>query len=63
MAKRVLLLGVLPSVVNEARRQIEIADVEFLGGNDLAAVRSAFAEADLDHVIMGGGLDPALTTS
>jgi hypothetical protein len=57
MTRRVLLLGVLPSVLDEARRQLDFPDVEFLGRNDLAAVRSALAEADLDHVIMGGGLD------
>jgi hypothetical protein len=57
MGKRVLLLGVLASVLDEARRQLDMPDVEFLGGNDVAAVRSALAQADLDHVIMGGGLE------
>jgi hypothetical protein len=56
MAKRVLLLGVLASVLDDARRQLP-ADVEFVSGSGVAEVRSAFRDADIDHVIMGGGLD------
>jgi hypothetical protein len=57
MPKRVLLLGVLASVVDEAKQQLHLADIEFLGGAEVDDVRSAFAQADIDHVIMGGGLD------
>jgi hypothetical protein len=55
--KRILLLGVLPTVLDDVQQQLQMPDTEFLGGNGVDDVRSAFANADIDHVIMGGGLD------
>jgi hypothetical protein len=57
MTKRVLLLGLLPNLVDDFRRQLDMSDLELLGGTGVDDVRSAFAQADVDHVILGGGLD------
>jgi hypothetical protein len=46
MARRVLLLG------------LRMPDVQLLVATRLDEVRSAFAQADIDHVIMGRGPGP-----
>lgn len=40
-------------------RDLGQKDVELLTGTDLAGLRAAFADEDVDHVILGGGLDIA----
>jgi hypothetical protein len=57
MTKRVLILGLQPSLVDDFRRQLEMPDVEFVGGTGADDVRSALVQGDLDHVILGGGLN------
>ena len=57
MTKRVLVLGLVPSLVDDFRRQLDMPDVEFVGGTGVDDIRSAFVRGDLDHVIVGGGLN------
>ena len=57
MTKRVLVLGLMPSLLDDFRRQLNMPDVEFVGGTGVDDVRSAFVQGDLDHVILGGGLN------
>jgi hypothetical protein len=57
MTKRVLLLGVRSSVLDDVQQQLQMPDIELLGGTGVDEVRQAFAQGDIDHVIMGGGLD------
>jgi hypothetical protein len=57
MSKRVLLLGLSPDLMAAFRQQLDTADLELLAGNDVDDVRAAFAQGDIDHVILGGGLD------
>ena len=57
MTKRVLLLGRLGVVVEDVQQQLRMPDVQLFAGTGLDEVRSAFAQADIDHVIMGAGLD------
>jgi len=57
MTKRVLLLGVMAPVLDDVQQQLQMPDIEFLGGTGVDDVRPAFAQADIDHVIVGGGLD------
>jgi hypothetical protein len=57
MVRRVLLLGRLGVVVEDAQEQVRMPDVQLLVATGLDEVRSAFAQADIDHVIMGAGLD------
>lgn len=57
MTKRILLLGVKATVVDDVRQQLHLPDVELFAGSGIDDVRAAFAQADVDHVIMGGGLD------
>jgi hypothetical protein len=57
MARRVLLLGRLGVVVEDAQEQLRMPDVQLLVATGLDEVWSAFAQADIDHVIVGAGLD------
>jgi len=57
MAKKVLLLGRLDAVVEDAQQQLRMPDVQLFLATGLDEVRSALAEAAIDHVIMGAGLD------
>jgi hypothetical protein len=57
MARNVLLLGRLGVVVEDAQQQLRMPDVQLFVATGLDEVRSAFAQADIDHVIMGAGLD------
>jgi hypothetical protein len=57
MAKQVLILGVMAAVLDDVRQELREPDVEFLSGTGVENVRSVFRRADIDHVIIGGGLD------
>jgi hypothetical protein len=57
MAKTVLLLGVRADLVESVKRELEAPGTEFLTGTGVADVEPSFRGADIDHVIMGGGLD------
>jgi hypothetical protein len=57
VSKTVLLLGVKAAVLADMRQQLQIPETKFLGGTGVADVVSAFRQADIDHVIIGGGLD------
>src|SRR5262249_61969666 len=58
MAKRVLLLGVRADLVEGVMRELRGEGVEFLDGTGVSDVEPAFRQADIDHVVIGGGLDP-----
>jgi hypothetical protein len=57
VTKRVLLLGVVAAIVEDVQQQLQMPEIEFIGGTSVDDVRSAFAQADINHVIIGGGLD------
>jgi hypothetical protein len=57
LTRNVLLLGRLGVVAEDAQQQLRMADVQLSVATGLDEVRSVFAEADIDHVIMGAGLD------
>ncbi len=58
MTMTVLLLGRTGVVVDDTRRQLDLgSDVRLLAGTGVDDVRAAFAEADVDHVIVGAGID------
>lgn len=57
MAKRVLLVGLRPNLVEGFRQQLDLSHVEFDGASDVDDVAAAFARTDFDHVFLGGGLD------
>ena len=59
MAMRVLILGLRPALVENFRRELDLPDGELLTGTDLDDLRAAFVDKDVDHVILGGGLDVA----
>ena len=46
-------------MVENFRREFGQEDVELLTGTDLDGLRAAFVDKDVDHVILGGGLDIA----
>ncbi len=57
MTRNVLLLGRRGVVVEEVREQLASTDVRLFGGTGIGDVRSAFAVADIKHVIIGAGID------
>ena len=57
MPKTVLLLGRTGVVVEEVERRLSLPDIQLIGGSGIEDVRAAFARADVDHVIMGAGID------
>jgi hypothetical protein len=57
MTKRILLLGVMAALLEDVQQQLQKPDIEFLGGTGVDDVRSAFGQGDIDHVIVGGGID------
>src|SRR6266516_8155163 len=57
MAKTVLLLGVRADLLEAVTRELQTPGIEFLGGTGVSDAESAFRQADIDHVIIGGGLD------
>ena len=57
MTKTVLLLGVRADVLETVKQELQAPGIEFLSGSAEAAVDSALRQADIDHVIIGGGLD------
>ncbi len=56
-SKNVLLLGRTGVVIEEARQQLDMPRLQLFGGTGLDDARSAFAQASIDHVIMGAGID------
>lgn len=56
MSTKILLLGVLDSVLADAQQQVERPGFEFSRGTNLEEVRAVLARTNIDHVIMGGGL-------
>ena len=57
MAKTVLLLGVRADLLDTVKKELQTPGVEFLAGTGVADAEAAFRQADIDHVIIGGGLD------
>jgi hypothetical protein len=55
--KKVLLLGAIATVVEDVRQQLQMSEIEFIGGTSVDDVLATFAQADINHVIIGGGLD------
>ena len=57
MTKNILLLGRTGFVLDDVQQQLQTQDVQFFAGRDIEDMRSAFAKAHIDHVIMGAGID------
>ncbi len=57
MATPVLLAGVRADLLEAMKRELQEPGTEFLAGTGVADVETAFRQADIDHVIIGGGLD------
>jgi hypothetical protein len=55
--KNVLLLGLTGVVIDDARDHLDMPDLRLFTGTGIDDVRSAFAQARIDHVIMGAGID------
>ena len=58
-ATTVLILGRRHSVVDDAERQLELdlPGTQVLEGISIEDARAAFAQTNVDHVIMGAGID------
>jgi hypothetical protein len=57
MTTSVLLVGKLGIVVDDVKSQIQLPDIQLSAATNLAEVRSAFQKAEIQHVIIGAGLD------
>jgi hypothetical protein len=57
MSKKILLLGVLDSILADVQQQVARPDFEFFRGTSVEDVRSTLARTNIDHVIMGGGIE------
>jgi hypothetical protein len=55
MAKTVLLLGVRADLLEAVKRELQALGIEYLGGTGVADAEAAFRQADIDHVVIGGG--------
>jgi hypothetical protein len=53
-------MGLKPALVESFPRELGQENVELLTGTDLDGLRAAFVDSDVDHVILGGGLDIAM---
>lgn len=56
-AMRILLVGRTQSVIDDVIKQLDSGEVEFSTATSFDGVQSVLAEAQFDHVIIGGGLD------
>ncbi len=56
MGKKILLLGVLDSILADVQQQVARPDLEVFRGTSVEDVRSTLAQTTIDHVIMGGGI-------
>ena len=56
MAKTVLLLGVRADLLDTVTKELQAPGAGFLAGTGVADAQAAFRQADIGHVIIGGGL-------
>ncbi len=57
MAKRAFLIGRTQSVIDDVIKQLDTPEIQLIGGTGITDLQSAFDQAQIDHVIIGGGLD------
>jgi len=57
MSKKILLLGVLDSILADAQQQVARPDLEVFRGTSVEDVRAVLARESIDHVIAGGGIE------
>ena len=56
MSTKILLLGVLDSILADVQQQVARPGLEFFRGTSVEDVRATLARTSIDHVIMGGGI-------
>ena len=54
---KVLLVGRTPAVIDDVIRALDVPHVYFSKGSTLEEVQNIMAQSQVDHVIVGGGLD------
>lgn len=57
MTKKILLLGRTGIIIDDAQHQLDGADIQLFGGTGIEDVRSVFAQAHVDYVFRGAGID------
>jgi len=57
MSIKVLLVGRLNIVVEDAKGQLQMPDLELFAATDLAQVKAIFQDHSIQHVFMGAGLE------
>lgn len=56
MTKKILLLRRTTIVLDDTQQQLERADIQLFAGTSVEDIRTVFAQATIDHVIMEGGI-------
>lgn len=54
MTKKILLLGRTTIALDDTQQQLERADIQLFAGTSIEDIQAVFAQANVDHVIMGG---------
>ena len=54
---KVLLVGRTPSVIDDVIQALDAPDVDFSTANTVREVQDMLTASQVDHVIVGGGLD------
>jgi hypothetical protein len=57
MVKKVLVVGLVPALVEQFRSRLDLPGVEVVGVAGVDRVRAVLDEGDVDHVVLGGGMD------
>jgi hypothetical protein len=63
MAKRLLILGLRPDLVQQFEDQLGELAWDIVSGSTLDDLRSHLTTSEIDHIILGGGLDIATRAS
>jgi len=57
MTKNILLLGRIEILLDDMEQQLRMPDIQLFDGTKVEDVRSVFAQANIDHVFIGAGID------
>src|SRR5258705_13372773 len=56
MTTRVFIAGLLPHLMDDFSSRLAVPEIDLISGTGVEELSAAFADADIDHVIIGGGL-------
>lgn len=57
MVRNLLVVGLLPDLVEDFRKRLDLPGIEVIGVAGVEQVRATLDQVDIDHVVLGGGMD------